>query len=52
MDRSRPLIRSHVFVAVVVATRAIPRIVSRVMSGAMQKGMMRLGGEGCDPEAM
>jgi len=33
-------------IAVAIATRAIPVVMSRMMSN------MRMGGEGCDPEEM
>lgn len=35
------------FVAIV--TRALPRMVSRIMSGMMQSVMARVGEGGCDP---
>lgn len=38
--------------AVLVLTRAIPSMFSRIMPTMMQKMMTRIGGEGCDPEEM
>jgi hypothetical protein len=35
-------------IAVVILTRAIPTMVSRMMSGMME----RMAGEGCDPEEL
>lgn len=39
-------------ITVAIATRAIPGMLSRVMSGMMVNTMMRMGGEDCDPEEM
>jgi hypothetical protein len=38
--------------AVVVASRAIPLMMSRMMSNMMGNMMAQMGGEGCDPEEM
>lgn len=62
MSRSRYPTGSHIVaaalgaiaggIAVAIATRAIPAILSRVMPDMMGHAMMRMGGEGCDPEEM
>ncbi len=39
-------------IAVVVASRAIPSMMSRMMSNMMGNMMTQMGGEGCDPEEM
>jgi hypothetical protein len=39
-------------VAVVVLTRAIPKMLSRLGPSMMQNMMMQMGGEGCNPEEM
>ena len=37
---------------VALGTRAIPRMMSRLMSGTMQEMMSRMGENGCDPAEM
>ncbi len=39
-------------IAVALFTRAIPVMMSRMKSNMMGNMMMRMGGEGCDPEEM
>jgi hypothetical protein len=39
-------------ISVIVLTRAIPNMMSRMMPIMMQKMMAQMGGEGCDPEEM
>ena len=60
MDKSRLLTWGHVLaaalgavaggLAVAIATRAVPAMMSRIET--MGNAMMRMGGEGCDPEEM
>jgi hypothetical protein len=39
-------------ISVLVLTRAIPNILSRIMPTMMQNMMTQMGVEGCDPEDM
>jgi len=39
-------------IAVAIITKAIPVMMSRMMSNMKENMMMRMGGEGCDPEEM
>ena len=38
--------------AVLIASDAIPKIASRLMSSMMANMMQKMGGEGCNPEEM
>lgn len=39
-------------IAVTIITKAVPSMISRMMSGMMEDMMLRMGGEGCNPEEM
>jgi hypothetical protein len=62
MDKSRSHTRGYILagligaaaggVGVAIFTRAIPVLLSRLMSGMMENMMSQMGAEGCDPEEM
>jgi hypothetical protein len=62
MDKTTFVTRANVFavlfgaaaggIGVAVVTKAVPVMMSRIMSNMMEDMMARTGGEGCDPEEM
>lgn len=57
MDKSRSRIGGYLLlgatagaIAVVISSRAIPIMLSRMMPMMMRNMMLQMGGEGCDPE--